>query len=160
MTKNWPSPGSAMKRPVGRVKQLLAIGLAIATVLAAPCLPLHAANDNLVYTPEDLQRYVDKWKVKDGDAAFVISDYFCLFAIAEPADFLRLTTHAGVFDDWLANLSNLSFGDSGEDCLNRDCLRHRMMSALRLVGRVKDSKVEAARERLIDALGRIRVHPA
>ncbi|HEU4402215.1 MAG TPA: hypothetical protein VFT43_08930, partial [Candidatus Polarisedimenticolia bacterium] len=110
-----------------------------------------ARDTSIVWTRVDLERYLAKWKIRDGGASVEISDYFCEFAAANPTVFLEVMgENRGQFDGWLHDLGDLSFVDFG-GCMNRECLKEVMLKSLGAA----HSKGEGERIRLL-LLGKLR----
>ena len=87
----------------------------------------------IVYTESDLELYIQKWRIRDGLAGIVISDYFCEFLLAHTDLFFEIMEkHPDVFNQWLYDIENLSFVDFG-GCLDRECLRINMIDAIELM---------------------------
>ncbi len=112
-------------------------------------------REGVVFRRADLEDYLKRWAQRDGLAGLEISDYFCRFSLSNPRVFLHsMAGNRAVFDDWLSQVQDLSFVDWG-DCLDRDCLRLRMIAELEhvegagegrqirdlLLGRLREIKV-------------------
>ena len=127
-------------------KAFALIILLVASCAAAGCvvakggaIPETSYREGIVYTEQDLERYLDKWRIKDGLAGSMISDYFCEFLIINPELFLAvMERNRDVFDAWSEDLQNLSFVDYG-GCMNLECLHGMMVSVLeRTDGKLAD----------------------
>jgi hypothetical protein len=103
-----------------------------------------------VYSPSDLQLYIQKWHHRDGAAAQTISDYFCEFVMREPSAFFSIMEqNPTCYEQWLEELPGLSFTDYG-GCVNPECIRAGMLTAL--TGLTLPPTQEAMKNRLIALL--------
>lgn len=114
-------------------------------------------KDRILYTQAAIQIYIQKWKIKDGAAVGIISDYFCDAVRVNPGDFLRMSVQEKIFNEWLKYLPDQSFVDYGGGCIDLDRMRLEMVDSLESLGMVKDSKVEFAREKLLAKLKKIKI---
>lgn len=152
--------GAAGSNAIGRAQRrfcrttFLSVGFLTGVFLVATGASplLQAAEDSVVYTRSDLLSYLEKWKSRDGAAGTVISDYFCMFAAAEPQPFLGLMAeHQHVFREWIQELPNLSFVDFG-GCIDRECLRTMMLRSLERVP--AQAATDTLQTRLLEVLRR------
>jgi hypothetical protein len=105
----------------------------VVVVGAASTLLGGGASERIVFPRTDLEQHVERWKVRDGIAGFVISDYFCTFLVFDAELFLTvMSEHPDVFGEWSKALSDNSFVDRG-GCVNRECLRTQMIDSLEAV---------------------------
>ena len=144
------------ERPaVARISPMLAYlcAVSIACAVVAP-IPAKAGAP---FTRVDLDRLNAEWPARDGAAGIAMSDHLCQFVLHDSALLLDyMVDHREFFDEWLAAIKNLSFVDRG-DCIDRECMRVRMMGAVgaaqlqpqsralgdRLVARLREITVRA-----------------
>jgi hypothetical protein len=107
-------------------------------------------GESVVYSEADLNRYIEKWKIRDGAAGIVVSDFFCDFLASDPGMFLRtMSRNPEVLEEWMERLPDLSFVDRG-GCLDLECRRSKMVGALESAS--VQPEYEAVRDRLLSLL--------
>jgi hypothetical protein len=85
-----------------------------------------------IYSVALLEQTIQQWEHRDGGLGRELSDYWCDFAIRHPEEFMTtFGGHEAVFDQWLAELSNLSFTEIG-GCVDRECLRAMLKNSVEL----------------------------
>jgi len=128
----------------------------VSCLLTAPALATGAQPKGLpIYSAQLLEETIAQWWYRDGDLSRELSDYWCEFAIRNPERFLTaFSHHEAVFNQWLAELPNLSFTDIG-GCLDRECLRTMLIKRLDLAEPAK--RQQALGSRLANRLREIHV---
>ena len=106
------------------------------------------------YTEVDVESYVLKWNI-GGAAVEMVSDEFCDMVFMDPDVFLTvMAKHNGVFEDWLKQLPDRSFVDSGGH-IDYEAKKRSMINSLK---RLKPGQpYDGLKAKLLDTLTKLKI---
>ena len=106
------------------------------------------------YTEVDVESYVLKWHI-GGAAVEMVSDEFCDMVFMDPDVFLTvMARHNDVFEDWLKQLPDRSFVDSGGH-IDYEARKRSMINSLK---RLKAGQpYDGLKEKLLATLTKLKI---
>jgi len=84
-----------------------------------------------VFTSTELQELLREWDAADGESVSIVSDRLAFFLAANPRQFYAgMDRHRPQFDRWLRLLGGTTLTVFGRSCIDRRCLRERMIQSV------------------------------